>query len=34
VVLDRDIFTAQQAEIKDARVVLTMSGGRVVHRTA
>ncbi len=34
VVLDRDIFAVPHAEIKDARVVLTMSGGRVVHRTA
>ncbi|MDI9369883.1 MAG: amidohydrolase [Synergistaceae bacterium] len=32
VVLDRDILSGPEEEIKDAKVVLTMTGGRIVHR--
>ncbi len=32
VVLDRDIFTVPAAEIKDTKVSLAMTGGRIVHR--
>jgi hypothetical protein len=32
VVLDRDIFSIPEDEIKEARVDLTMVGGRIVHR--
>jgi hypothetical protein len=31
VILDRDIFTGDPAEIQKARVILTVLGGRVVH---
>jgi predicted amidohydrolase YtcJ len=31
VVIDRDLFRTPRAQVKDARVLLTMVGGRVVH---
>jgi hypothetical protein len=32
VVIDRDIFTVPAGEIRDAKVLLSMVGGRIVHR--
>ncbi|MBC7894026.1 MAG: amidohydrolase family protein [Cytophagaceae bacterium] len=34
VVVDRDLFRTPPAQVKDARVLLTMVGGRVVHAAA
>jgi len=34
VVIDRDLFAIQPTQIKDAKVLLTMVGGRVVHAAA
>jgi predicted amidohydrolase YtcJ len=31
VIIDRDLFAIPTTEIKDAKVLLTMVGGRVVH---
>lgn len=33
VIIDRDLFAIPAREIKDAKVVLTMVGGRIVHST-
>ena len=33
VVIDRDLTAIPSAEIRDAGIVLTVVGGRVVHRT-
>jgi predicted amidohydrolase YtcJ len=34
VVIDRDLFAIPAVQIKDAKVVLTMVGGRIVHAAA
>jgi predicted amidohydrolase YtcJ len=34
VVIDRDLFAIPPAQIKDAKVLLTVVGGRVVHAAA
>jgi predicted amidohydrolase YtcJ len=34
VVIDRDLFAIPPAQIKDAKVLLTLVGGRVVHAAA
>jgi predicted amidohydrolase YtcJ len=33
-VIDRDLFAIPPTEIKDAKVLLTIVGGRIVHAAA